>query len=249
MLYANSFNHSLDRSIKYFRKSVFVVASLERVRLISYHVLAFSVSGIWEKGEKTRNSQRNSTWQLSEFENIAFRKTKLVFFTPLHLCATLDDELFGWRAQQNTVKAISNRKADVEGHIADSFACAFLKIIFQSRFRRLHESQDGNVRKLMETVLDGCGEKELVGITVTSDRGYGKEAFIPLPAGFGLGSVIILQENPLKVQPFFALRYLNVSRVDPVTTEAEKKDGPNSTGSSSQHEDGNLREKVVVLWL
>lgn len=92
-------------------------------------------------------------------------------------------------------------------HTPDSFACGFFRINFQSRFMRRHESQVDNVRRLMETVLDGREDEALAGLIISANRGYGKEAFFSLLACFGSGSFFEMQDNLLNVRHFVALSY------------------------------------------
>lgn len=60
--------------------------------------------------------------QLDELEQLCFNLISREFFIPLHQVVTLDDDLVGTRARYNQLKALSVRKADKEGHIADVVA-------------------------------------------------------------------------------------------------------------------------------
>lgn len=123
--------------------------------------MAYSPTGRGQDGGKQWNAQRDQTRFLSEFENLAFRDTRKVFFSPLHLLATLDDDRFGRRASGNQVKMLRFRKADKEGHTADAVADALFRIVLAIRFRRRGEAQTDSVRKLLTTLNNGRGEEAL----------------------------------------------------------------------------------------
>lgn len=68
------------------------------------------------------------------FERACFRMTCKVFVNPIHTFSTLDDNLYGTRANDNQVKSVSQRKADRDGHSADSIACALFRATVIVRF-------------------------------------------------------------------------------------------------------------------
>jgi hypothetical protein len=95
--------------------------SLERTRFIQSNILAYLATGRAD-GSSTWNSQQDQTLRLGEFKNPALYMSFKVFLTPLYTLATLDDDLYGTRSSDNQVKMPSSRKADKEGHCADSLA-------------------------------------------------------------------------------------------------------------------------------
>ena len=80
------------------------VPALDRVRFISTNILAFSATGRCDTDGTTWNAQRDQTPYLSSFAGSAFHMRTKVFPTPVHIFATLDDELYGARASDNQVK-------------------------------------------------------------------------------------------------------------------------------------------------
>lgn len=77
---------------------------------------------------------------------------------------SIDDKLCGTRARNNQVKHISNRKADREGHTADTICGAIFRITFGMRFRCCGESQSVNLEKLLDCFVEGLGKILLLGI-------------------------------------------------------------------------------------
>lgn len=106
---------SFERSIPLLVQLGCITSSLGRVRFISGHIKAYSPNDRGDCGNTWWFSQRNRARRLSEFEALAFRETKKVFFSPIKLPATLDDDLHGTRESDNQVKSLSNRKADRKG--------------------------------------------------------------------------------------------------------------------------------------
>jgi len=214
MLLSHAFRLCFERTIQLLAELGNIPPSLERIRFIAGNVKAYSPTGRGEEGAMQWFAQRDRTRHLSEFETLAFRETKKVFFSPLQLLATLDDELHGTRAVDNQVKTLSDRKADREGHSADLVADALFRIVFAQRYRRRGEPQVDSVRKLLTGLFDGRGEESLSSCIVTADRGYGKEAFMKLLSEFGVGSVFVMSDQLLRAHPFLAASYLNPSRAD-----------------------------------
>ncbi|PXF41823.1 hypothetical protein BWQ96_08471 [Gracilariopsis chorda] len=135
LLLSHTTGLSFDKTVSVLRQSGSIVPSLDRVRFIAENILVYSLTGRGTDGEFQWNSQRDQTRQLSEFEHLALCDTRKVFFSPLHLLATLDDDLFGTRAANNQFKMISSRKAEREGHSADALADALFRIVLAIRFR------------------------------------------------------------------------------------------------------------------
>lgn len=133
LLLSHTSGFSFAKTIEIRKQSGSSITSLEIVRFIADKILAYSATGRGSDGHNEWNSQRDQTRQLGEFE---FRQSRKVFFVPLYLLATLDDDLFGTRAADNQVKMLSSRKADREGHSADALADALFLVVFALRFRR-----------------------------------------------------------------------------------------------------------------
>lgn len=125
-----------------------VTAPVDRVNWISKHLLAFLVVGRGAQGLSNWMSQRILTPNLTEFERAAFKESRRVLFQVLYIMMTLDDDLFGTRADDNQVETLSTREADTEGHTADTIACAFSRVGFVLRFRRHGEGQAEFVKEL-----------------------------------------------------------------------------------------------------
>lgn len=198
-----------------------VVPPIQRVRWIAAHLIAFPVVGRGGDGFSNWTSQRDQTPNLSEFERVAFKDTRRIFLHLLHLTLTLDDDLFGTRATDNQVKTLSCRKADREGHSADTVACAISRVVFALRFRRRGEGQVEAVKRLLTEMFEDVGPEARNSCIVTADRGYGKESFINVMASLGLSSVFIMPDHVLRSHPFVAASFLNPHREE----EDEVSDG------------------------
>lgn len=136
MLCSHTCGLTLEKSCDVLRRFGAVTPSLDRVRWISDNVLDYSAVGRGNDGSATWLSQRDQTPSHTEFEHLAFRETRRVFFHLLHMFATLDDDLFGTHAADNQVKMLNARKDDKEGHSADAVADALSRVIVALRFRR-----------------------------------------------------------------------------------------------------------------
>ena len=68
-----------DKTVSVLHQSGTIVPSVERVRFIAENILAYFATGRGKKGELRRNSQRDETCLLSEFESLAFRDTRKEF--------------------------------------------------------------------------------------------------------------------------------------------------------------------------
>lgn len=218
---------------------------MSEVRFIANHLLAYSPVSRGRDGLQAWNACRDHTQQLTEFETLAFREVRKVFFSTMHLFATLDDDLFGTRAADNQVKTISARKADKEGHVADVLADALFRIVMGLRFRRRGEKQEVAIRRLMENVTDGRGEAALVGLTLTADRGYGKEAIVGILAELGISSMFILPEHLLRCHPFIGQSFLRSHRDDEVDEYSASEDSESEREKSVVRSAGGLEGGVI----
>lgn len=60
----------------------------------------------------------------------------------LYQHVTIDDDLYGKRAEDNLVKMLGHRKAVAERHVAYFIADFFHKILFEDRSRRMRRSNN-----------------------------------------------------------------------------------------------------------
>lgn len=98
------------------------------------------------------------------------------------------------------------------GVSADDLSRIFLGV----RFRRRGESQDHSARRLMEVFKDGRGELELVGLTMTDDRGYGKETVMGIMSEGGVSSIFVLPQYLLQCNTFVGQSILQTHRDDEI---------------------------------
>lgn len=215
-LYSNCTGLSFEKTIQSMNMIGHKCLSLRDVRFISSNILGYSPIGRGNVGTRTWNSMRDETQQLSEFERTCFTLIRTVFLGSVQCFATLDDDLFGCRAVDNQVKSLSNRKADREGHMADVIADSMFRVVLGMRFRRRGESAELSVKKLMDMILDGRGEQALNSLTITADRGYGKESFTTQLAESGVSSMVVLPDHLLRCHPFVGMSYFNIERNDNV---------------------------------
>ena len=81
-LLSHTTGFSFEKAIMIQRQNGCVAPSLEITRFIADNILAFSPTGRVGDGSNTWNAQRDRTRQLSEFESLAFRESRKVFFSP-----------------------------------------------------------------------------------------------------------------------------------------------------------------------
>lgn len=243
MLCSHTTGLTMAKSIDLLKRFGAVVPSLQRVRWVSQHLLAFPIVGRGKDGASNWMAQRDQTPNLTEFEQTAFKDTKDIFLHVVHLFLTLDDDLFGTRAADNQVKLLSSRKADKEGHSADAVADALSRIVFGLRFRRRGETQVDAVKALLSGIFEGKGEDSLNGCMVTADRGYGKESFLNLMASFGVASAFIMPDHILRAHPFVASSFMNPHRDD----DNDMADGSDSGGDSERRGEGSASTASHVM--
>lgn len=65
-------------------------------------------------------------------------------------------------------------------------------------------------------VLEGHGEKVLKSLTVSVDRGYGKESLMQTLADCGSSSIFVLPEHLLRCHPFVGQSYFMIDRDDDI---------------------------------
>lgn len=217
---------------------------LEDVRYISSNILAYSITGRGNEGLSSWNSQRDQTPLLSSFEETAFKMTAKIFMAPKHLFATLDDDLYGTRAADNQVKTLSARKADREGHVADSLADAFFRLTLALRFRRRGESQAQNVDSLLSNLLAVRGEKSLLGFVITADRGYGKFSLLKRLLKRGIGAMMIMPDHVLKCHHFVGQSFFDVSRNE-MDSESESSSGSDGIGEGELPGEASCSERIA----
>lgn len=205
---------SVEKTVEVMQRMDCPVPPLTLVRYLSSNILAYSFTGRGDGGEGVWSSQRDQTVSLSLLETTAFRTSLKLFLSPSFTFGTLDDDLYGTRANDNQVKMLSARKADKEGHCVDAIADALFRITFMVRFRRRGESQTENVEKLINSIVDERGESSLSGFVVTADRGYGKISMIPSLATRGVGFVFIMPQHLIRCHPFVARSHFQPDRDD-----------------------------------
>ena len=172
LIFAHCTGFSFEKSIEILEALDGTAPKLDEVLFISNNILGYSATGRGNDGQSTWLSQRDLTPLLSDFEKVAFEVSLKIFFQPHFQMATLQDDLYGTRAQDNQVKTLRVRKADREGHQADVFADALFRMTLAPRFRRRGEKESQNVGKFLGGILDGRGEQSLTGFIITADRGY-----------------------------------------------------------------------------
>lgn len=215
MLASHLYGISLDRTLDTLSRFDCTPPPLDRVRFISTNILAYPATGRRNAGGGVVwNAQRDPTQLLDTFEKTAYAMSRGVFLTPVHTMVTLDDDLHGTRSKLNPVKTLSSRKADREGHAADTICDAFFRITLGARLRRRGEAQAINVEKLLDAVTEGRGEESLHGMVVTADRGYGGMQLIRLLLRYGIGSILVMPEHLLRCHPFVGKSYFTVTRDD-----------------------------------
>ena len=214
LLMSHCTGFSFARTIRLLNECGSKAPSLDSARFISTHILAFSPTGRGGEGGSSWSAQRDKTPLLTQFEQTAFRATRKAFVTPNHLLATLDDDLYGTRASDNQVKTLGNRKADKEGHTVDAIADALFRITLAIRFRRRGETQASNVKRLVESLLEGRGEQSVHGLVVTGDRGYGKISLIRELMKHGIGSIMVMPEHLTQCHPFVGRSFYCYTRQD-----------------------------------
>lgn len=94
-------------------KEIFMIGSigtatppLACLDFIFSNLLAYPPIIKGQEGGLIWNSQRDQTSNFSEFEHLAFRQTRKLFFCPPHLIATLHDDPFG----THTAAQVNNSK-------------------------------------------------------------------------------------------------------------------------------------------
>lgn len=94
---------------------------------------------------------------------------------------------------------LSARKAEKEGHAADSVAKALSRVVRGSCFRRRREKglESVPVRKMLNRVFEELGEEALNGCVFTANRGYGKESFSALISSFSQSCIFVMPEKIL----------------------------------------------------
>lgn len=135
LLLSHTTGFSFSTTIDVIRKSGNAAPSPQTIRFIACNILVFYATGCNRDRQMEWNSQRDQTHQLGKFEQLSFRDTKKLLFVPLYLLATLDDDLYATRANDNQVKLMSARKVDKEGNSADAVANALFCFLLAPRFR------------------------------------------------------------------------------------------------------------------
>lgn len=93
-------------------------------------------------------------------------------------------------------------------------ADVLFRILLGNKFRRHGERQTASVKKLLINLLEGRGELSLNRCIFKADRGYAKESIMDTISSFGLGSIFIMPDNFMGVNPFVAQYRQNPNRSD-----------------------------------
>lgn len=220
---------------------------LNTMRFVANNLPAYSHVSRGSLGGVIWDAQRDQTLLIGEFERVAFARTRQVFCSPSHLLATLDDELYRTRASDNQLKTLSARKADKEGHMADVIADSLFRVVLATRFRRRQESQERNVTKLIEVLLDGMRQKSLSGFVLTGDRGYGKLSLVQELRKLGVGTIFIMPSHLLRCHPFAASSLYDPFRDDEEETpDASGDELANEGNCHVQNEDNTPSEDAIT---
>lgn len=205
--------------------------SLERVRFIANNIKGYTILNrpSSDSQQSTWIAGRDFTPQLRTFEEALFRKSLKIFGVFGFLSMTLDDELFGTRANDNQVKTLSNRKADKEGHTADVVCDALFRTALGIRFRRRGISQAENVSSLMRHVINDESSLSIRGTSVTADRGYSNISCVSELCSMGFGVVMIFPSHLKECHPFASASSNNGKRNNDFdgSGDSDSEDGDN----------------------
>ena len=190
---------------------------------INTNILAYSATGLGEVKSLVWNTQRDQSVMLGQFERAAFRMTARIFLAPNHTIISLDDDLMGTRAGDNQVKTISNRKADVQGHVADVLADPLFRVVLQMRFRRRHDKLESCCSKIVSILMEVRGDISRHGIIVVADRGYDRRHVLNALMDQGLSCFGVMHEFMLKGHPIVEKSYLKVASF--IGGDSDEKDG------------------------
>ena len=147
LMFSHCTGFSLEKSIEILEALDGTAPKLDEVRFVSNKIVEYSAPGRGNDGQSTWVSQRDLTLLLSDFEKVAIDLSLKIFFQPHFLVATLDDDFYRTRAQENQVKTLSARKADREGHQIHVLADALFPMMHAFRFYR----KGKNNLKMLET--------------------------------------------------------------------------------------------------
>lgn len=223
--------------------------NLKDIRFIGTDILGYSPVGRGNCRISTCNALRDETQQPAYFERICFPVVRKVFFGTTKFFVTLDDDLFGARATNNQVKTFSNRKSHREGNRADVIADSSFRISMALRFRRRGEKIESSVENLIQMVFKGLGEQALNSLTVTADRGYGKESLTTKLANGGSSSIVVLPDHWFRCHPFVRRWYFKIDRDDDIVEREQGKDGDANelSGSVTELTEAYQRNQLMIL--
>lgn len=113
--------------------------------------LTYESTGRISYGSTVKNSQRDETFMLTEFEKKAFRMSSGVLFNANHTFCTLDDDLFETRASRIIVRCCIQRMVDLRGHTTIYSAVALFRVMLSLWFKHRAENQGNNCSKVVHT--------------------------------------------------------------------------------------------------
>lgn len=90
---------------------------------------------------------------------------------------------------------LSSRKADREGHSADTIADALSRMVLAMRFRDRGEEQLDSVANMLSTVFDGMVQGALNSCIVTAYRGYGNDCILNILSTLGLATMCFIPNH------------------------------------------------------
>ena len=195
---------SPETVIKLFQQSNLNTISHEEYYFITRNLIITEPANHVPIEGYTWRSNFDTIHELGLFEDIAFRTSKDIYLVTNHMTVMLDNDLIGSRSKYLQNKMISARKAAKEGHAADVLSENFLSVVIYSRLRRIGESQNTNIYKLLNSTFAGRGEKSLRGIDLGGDRGYGSYFLGKLLAYYGISSAFIMPQHLNKSYLFIA---------------------------------------------
>lgn len=132
-----------------------------------------------------------------------------------------------------TLKKLSSRKADREGHCVDALADPFSSITLLVRFMRRGQSQAHSVDEILRKALRKISSQSNKGLVVTEDRGYAKLALLRSLMGHGVRYFCVIPENIAQCHSFVGKSFLKVEGVDSDEKDSEMERNSDDCLSSS----------------
>lgn len=154
-----------------------------------------------EEATEQQHAQKNFTLYASEFWEIAFWQSKLMFYNSSSHFTTLNYELIRTRSWESLIKTPSSVEGDVKGHLSDDIYGALCCCCWDARLPGTGESYVQPVQELLHLMCEGFGEQSIQRNIATADRGYGKPTFGDLSWRQGFSSISSIPNNYSFVYP------------------------------------------------